>query len=123
MVQTPSFHPDPPWSTIRIEDEAVEHHRDVGGFVPREDRDPLVVGIVQRDDLSPDGDPDATVHNPALIRVAGIRLSLHEAEDLACLLAIAIDTVQGPLKRDHWTRNGGFGLARLQLDDAHRLSA
>jgi hypothetical protein len=122
-LPTPSSFPDPPWSTIRIEDEAVEHHRDVGGFVPAEDREPLVVGIVQRDDLSPDGDPDATVHHPALIRVAGIRLSLHEAEDLAGLLAVAIDAVQGPLRRDRWSRNGGFGLARLQVGDARRRSA
>ena len=123
MPQKPLSFPDPPWTTIRIENEAIERHRGVGAFVPAEEREPLVVGIVQRDDLSPDGDPARTVHHPAQIRIAGIRLSVSEAQDLALLLSTAAVMIDGPFRRDRWSRNGGYGLARFQAVGVPRLSA
>jgi hypothetical protein len=117
MLQGPDTFPNPPWVTVPIEDEAVEHHRGVGGFIPEEEREPLVVGIVQRDDLSPDGDPHRTVSHPAQVRVGGIRLDVREARDLADLLTMATVMIEGPLRRDRWSRVGGYGLARLQVTE------
>ena len=117
MPQKPLSFPDPPWTTIRIENEAIERHRGVGAFVPAEEREPLVVGIVQRDDLSPDGDPAAIQRNPAQVRLTGVRLSPDEARELARLLERAARMItatsaarSGPARPARgW--NGGYGLA------------
>jgi hypothetical protein len=107
----------PLWISTRIDDEAVEHYRDVGRFTPREDREALTVEIVQRDDLSPDGDPARIRRNPAQVRMIGIRLSPDEARELARLLnraaTLITDTTYRDLPRRNSSRswNGGYGLA------------
>ena len=107
----------PLWISTRIDDEAIEHYRDVGRFTPREDREPLTVEIVQRDDLSPDGDPLRIHRNPAQVRMMGIRLSPEEARELARLLNWAATQITDTTRRDLPRRNsnrswnGGYGLA------------
>jgi hypothetical protein len=107
----------PVWIVSRIDDEAVEHYRSVGCFTPAEDHEPLTVELVQRDDLSPDGDPALTQRNPAQVRMSGIRLSPDEARELTRLLATAVQLIQSAgrqdLPRRTWNRsyNGGYGLA------------
>ena len=75
MLQGSASRPLPHWVSSRIDDEAIEYYRSVGGFTPAEDREPLLVGLVQRDDLAPNGDPAQLHHHPAQVRIAGIRLS------------------------------------------------
>ena len=108
----------PLWIVTRIEDEAVEHHRSIGCFVPAEDAWPLTVDIVQRDDLSPDGDPDATRHNPAQVRMTGTRLTPDEARELARMLNTAatliLKAAAGDQPRRYWGWNGGYGLAPVK---------
>src|SRR4051812_11306807 len=104
----------PLWFVTRIDDEAVEYQRGVGCFTPAEEREPLIVDIVQRDDLNPDGEPQ---RNPAQVRMTGIRLSSDEARRLAQLLNTAArlinDTGRPELPRQNWGGgwNGGYGLA------------
>lgn len=114
-----------PWRVTAIEDEAVEHSRGVGAFTPEEEREPLVVGLVQRDDLGIEGAPGGIVRNPAQVSVAGIRLTPAEACTLAQLLTSAAAMITGPIRRDRWSRNGGYGLAQLQigLHEAQHRSA
>jgi hypothetical protein len=107
----------PIWVLNRIDDEAVEHYRSVGCFTPAEDRSPLTVEIVQRDDLSPDGDPALIQRNPAQIRMSGVRLSPGEARRLARLLNSAIQLIDNTRPeellqvRRGYSYNGGYGLA------------
>jgi hypothetical protein len=107
----------PVWVSTRIDDEAIEYHRGIGCFTPAEDREPLAVDIVQRDDLSPDGDPARISRNPAQVRMTGIRLSEDEARELARLLNLAAVLIHNAgrqdLPRRNWTGgwNGGYGLA------------
>jgi hypothetical protein len=108
--------PLPLWVATRIDDEAIEHYRGVGGFTPAEDLEELSVDLVQRDDLSPDGDPTKVRHHPAQIRIAGIRLSQSEAVHLARLLSTAVtvinETERPPaIGRVRRSFNGGYGLA------------
>lgn len=85
----------PIWVASRIDDEAVEHYRSVGCFIPDEDRVPLTVGLVQRDDLGPGGDPTRIQRNPAQVRMSGLRLSTDEARQLVRLLNSAIGLIDG----------------------------
>ena len=107
----------PVWVLTRIDDEAVEHYRGVGCFTPAEDREPLAVVIVQRDDLSPDGDPGRIQRNPAQIRISGIRLDLDETRELIRLLNTAIRMINNTGQSDARPRsrgfsyNGGYGFA------------
>jgi hypothetical protein len=111
----------PLWFATRIDDEAVEYHRSVGCFTPAEEREPLTVDLVQRDDLSPDGEPASVQRNPAQVRVSGIRLSSDEARQLARLLNAAATLINNAaqqneppnLPRRNWGGgwNGGYGLA------------
>jgi len=108
--------PLPLWVATRIDDEAIEHYRAVGGFTPAEDREELTVDLVQRDDLSPDGDPAKVQHHPAQVRMAGIRLSRVEAVQLARLLSEAVTAINDAerpptLGRARRSFNGGYGLA------------
>lgn len=113
MPQGSSAFNSPLWISIRIDDEAVEHYRTVGGFTPAEERAPLSVEVVQRDDLSPDGDPDRTHSNPAQVRMNGIRFTPDEAQDLARLLNSAATLINNSGRRERvfWSYNGGYGLA------------
>jgi hypothetical protein len=107
----------PLWVVTRIDDEALEHYRGIGCFTPAEDREPLTVEIVQRDDLSPDGDSAPVRRNPAQIRMSGIRLSASEARRLIRLLNSAVQQMDNPLQQDlpresrSYSFNGGYGLA------------
>lgn len=120
MIHEPSSLNTPLWIVTRIEDEAIEHHRSIGCFTPTEDREPLTVDIVQRDDLSPDGDPARVQRNPAQVRVVGTRLSPEEAQELARLLTTAaslIKTTATPARpQRNWGGgwNGGYGLAPVR---------
>jgi len=104
----------PLWFATRIDDEAVEYQRDVGCLTPAEEREPLIVDIIQRDDLIPGSDPQ---RNPAQVRMSGIRLSSDEARQLAQLLNRAArlinDTGRAESPRRNWGGgwNGGYGLA------------
>jgi hypothetical protein len=113
MLHGSAPRPIPHWVSTRIDDEAIEYYRSVGGFIPAEDREPLTVELVQRDDLAPDGDPAELRHNPAQVRIAGIRLSPDEAVRLARLLHSAV-TMTTPTDRPQRllrSYNGGYGLA------------
>lgn len=107
----------PIWVLSRIDDEAVEHYRGVGCFTPAEDREPLAVEIVQRDDLSPDGDPARIQRNPAQVRLSGIRLNLDETRELVRLLNRAIRMINNagqldaPRRSRGFSYNGGYGFA------------
>lgn len=107
----------PLWFVTRIDHEAVEYHRSVGCFTPIEEREPLPVDIVQRDDLSPDGDPTVVHRNPAQVRMNGIRLSTDEAQQLARLLTAAAALINNSGRSELPRRsrivgwNGGYGLA------------
>ena len=110
----------PLWIVTRIDDEAVEHYRSVGCFTPTEDREPLTVQIVQRDDLSPDGDPALIQRNPAQVRMTGVRLSPDEAKELARLLNTAALLITSAGRQEQPRRNrgrswnGGYGLAPVR---------
>jgi phytoene dehydrogenase-like protein len=75
------------------------------------------VDIVQRDDLSPDGDPASIHRNPAQVRMTGTRLSPDEAQKLARMLNTAAALIISAAARDQPRRNwgggwnGGYGLA------------
>jgi hypothetical protein len=115
MPQGPDHSPVPFWVSTRIDDEAIEYYRSVGEFTPAEDREPLTVDLVQRDDLSPDGDPAGVRHNPAQIRMAGIRLDPDEVNQLVWLLRSAVAMTRPPQQPERRWRSyrGGYGLAPI----------
>ena len=124
--------PIPFWVSTRIDDEAIEYYRKVGSFTPAEDREPLTVELVQRDDLNPQDDTAEPSRNPAQVRMAGIRLSPDEAVRLAQLLTSAVaitHTTNRPqrlLRSYHGGYNGGYGLAPVSAatqQNPHRRSA
>jgi hypothetical protein len=105
--------PLPYWVSTRIDDEAIEYYRSVGGFTPTEEREPLTVELVQRDDLLTDGGPGELHPNPAQVRIAGIRLNPDEAVQLARLLHSAVSMINLTDRPRRMLRscNGGYGLA------------
>ncbi len=115
MLQGSAIGRIPIWVVQRIEDEAVEYYRSVGCLTPAEEREPVTVDIVQRDDLAADGDPDQLERNPAQVRMTGMRLSPDEARELARLLnraaGLATTRVQPERPRQFRGWNGGYGLA------------
>lgn len=84
----------PSWSDTReLEEDSVEHRRRVGDLHPAEDTQTLTVDVVQRDEVNLGTNPVSIRRAPAVISMAGIRLSPDETRTLTELLTSALTTI------------------------------
>jgi hypothetical protein len=85
----------PPWAITRtIEEDSVEHRRNLGEVCPVEDPQHLCVEVVQRDEVNIATSPVSIRRTPPVISLAGIRMSRDEARTLTQLLTEALTTIE-----------------------------
>lgn len=85
----------PPWATSELADYgSVEHRSCIGEVAPAEPELPLVVEIVQRDELDVNAEPISITRSPAYVSVAGAWIRADQARDLAGLLTAAADVIE-----------------------------
>jgi hypothetical protein len=86
----------PSWATTSelVDYGSVEHRSCIGEVSPDAPESPLVVDVVQRDELDVDAEPMSITRSQAQVRVAGISLRGDQARDLARLLDSAADLVE-----------------------------
>jgi hypothetical protein len=85
----------PAWATSELVDYgSIEHCRCIGQVSPDEPESPLVVDIVQRDELDLNAEPLEITRTAAHVSVAGVWLRADQARDLAQLLNSAAAVIE-----------------------------
>jgi hypothetical protein len=85
----------PAWAASELVDYgSIEHRCCIGQVAPDESESPLVVDVVQRDELDLNAEPIAITRTPAHVSVAGVWLLADQARDLARLLSAAAAVIE-----------------------------
>ena len=85
----------PAWAASELVDYgSIEHRRCIGQVSPDEPEPPLMVEVVQRDELDLNAEPIAITRSLAHVSVAGVWLRADQARDLARLLNAAADVIE-----------------------------
>jgi hypothetical protein len=82
----------PAWADDRIVDEAMVEHSRLIGEVPTflGDESPITVMVMQRDEVDLGADPVSFSRLPPEVRIAGVRLSAAQAQELGRLLEAGV---------------------------------
>jgi hypothetical protein len=94
----------PPWWALSsvAQDESIEHERRVGRVLGSGGREPLQVDVVQREVPALLGDAVQVALGQKGVRVAGVRLTPVEAQQLAGMLVYAASLLTQD-EAGHWT--------------------
>jgi hypothetical protein len=87
----------PTWATSELVDfGSVEHRLCIGQVDSVEPDEPLVVDVVQRDELDLTAEPISVTRDHAHVSVAGVWLRPDQARELARYLTAAAEVIENP---------------------------